>query len=147
MQLPKGGLLALDWGLKKVGVATLDETGSVVTPRAVHLRREAGQTWSLNVHDKAFLARLLTDYEPGALVLGLPLNADGSESKASGHARRFRDKLAAATGLEVHLVSEVLSSWVNKEAANDPRRGLRSDDSLAAATLLEDYLSSGGKRA
>jgi putative Holliday junction resolvase len=139
MQLPKGGLLGLDWGLKKVGVATMDETGSAVTPRAVFRRKEAGQVWSLNAHDKTFLREQIERYEPGALVLGLPLNADGSESAASGHARRFALKLAELTRLEVHLVSEVLSSWEH--------RGQADEDSRAAATLLEDYVSSGGKSA
>jgi putative Holliday junction resolvase len=130
--LPKGGLLSLDWGQKKVGVATTDEMGLVVTPQRTFLRKEISETWELCPMDIKQLRDLLEEFEPGALVLGLPKNTRGEEREAALGARQLGEGLRKAFGLEVFLVDEVLTSWNAK--------GKKDEDAAAAATLLEDFL-------
>jgi putative Holliday junction resolvase len=132
--IPSGGLLSLDWGLKKVGVATVDETGTVITPQKSFRRSRAGQVWSLNADDKAELTRLKEEFEPGALILGIPVNADGSETQAAKGARNLAVKLKEFCRLEVHLVSEHLTSWEARDA--------KDEDSQAAALFIRDFLFS-----
>jgi putative Holliday junction resolvase len=76
--------------------------------------------------------QLVESFEPGALLLGLPLNANGSASAASRGAENLAAELKSSLGLEVHLVNEVLTSWNSK--------GSPDEDAEAAAQLLRDWL-------
>jgi RNase H-fold protein (predicted Holliday junction resolvase) len=143
-----GPYLALDWGGRKVGYATADERGLVITPRGSFLRgpkRKPGAksgkgggstpdpkiTWTLTPNDRETLARLVREFQPETIFLGLPLNADHSESDGSRGARALKGELEAALRLPVRLVPEMLTSWASRGAANE--------DAQAAALLLEDY--------
>ncbi|MEO5666890.1 MAG: Holliday junction resolvase RuvX [Bdellovibrionota bacterium] len=127
-----GTLLALDWGLKKIGVATGDSRGVVVTPRALWVRAPAGQTWSLSQADKADLTKLIETWEPELLILGDPRGSRGEITQASQLAMRHAERLKQFTGLDVHLVSETLTSWESRHEENE--------DSAAAALLIESFL-------
>jgi putative holliday junction resolvase len=127
-----GTILSLDWGLKKIGVATSDARGIAITPRALWRRAPAGQTWSFSRADKDDLARLLKDWEPSVLVLGDPRGSRGEMTEASEHAARLAKRLEEFCGLPVHLVAETLTSWESRHAANE--------DSAAAALLIESFL-------
>lgn len=129
-----GTLLALDWGLKKIGVATGDARGVVITPRALWRRAPAGQIWSFSKRDQEDLTKLLTDWEPTAIILGDPRGSHGQITPASENAARLAKKLEGFTGLPVHLVPETLTSWETRHEEND--------DSAAAALLIESYLRS-----
>jgi len=128
----RGTLLALDWGLKKIGVATSDDRGIAITPRALWLRQAAGQTWSFSRGDKADLAKILVSWEPALIVLGDPRGSRGEITPASECAARLARKLEEFTKLPVHLVPETLTSWESRHAANE--------DSAAAALLIESFL-------
>jgi len=127
-----GTILSLDWGLKKVGVATSDARGIAITPRALWRRAPAGQTWSFSRADKDDLSRLLKEWEPAHLLLGDPRGSRGEITEASEHAARLAKRLQEFSGLEVHLVAETLTSWESRHAANE--------DSAAAALLIESFL-------
>ena len=132
--LPRGGLLALDWGQKKVGFATVDELGLVVTPRGHFARKgiEKISIWKLSDGDLKALHKLHADYECGGFVLGLPLGKDGRENEASEGARSLAKILEKEFELPVHLVNEALTSWDSK--------GAPDEDAEAAAHLLRDFL-------
>ncbi len=127
-----GTILSLDWGLKKVGVATSDARGIAITPRALWRRAPAGQTWSFSRADKADFSLLLKDWEPAHLLLGDPRGGHGEMTEASEHAARLAKRLEEFSGLPVHLVAETLTSWESRHAANE--------DSAAAALLIESFL-------
>ena len=127
-----GTLLALDWGLKKIGVATGDTRGVVITPRALWRRAPAGQIWSLSQADKSDLMELIKKWEPSMLLLGDPRGSHGEVTPASECASRLASRLKEFTGLEVHLVSETLTSWESRHKKNE--------DSAAAALLIESSL-------
>jgi UPF0755 protein len=130
----KGGILALDWGQKKVGYATCDEGGIVITPRG-HFKRKANpnSTWRLSDDDLATLRSLIAQFESESLILGLPLRADGNETESSLGARELAKNLEASLKIKVTLVNEILSSWAAKDAPDE--------DAQAAALLIRDHLS------
>lgn len=99
------------------------------------------------VPDWEELEKLLNEWKPGACVVGLPFNMDGSESEMSERARRFANRLHGRYGLPVHLVDERLSSREAREIGrgNAAQMGKgfnerRHVDSVAAQVILESWL-------
>lgn len=133
--------LAIDLGEKRTGVAVGDDVTGLATPVDVVVTASEAERL-------AQLLKLIDEHGPAALVLGLPLNMDGSEGPAAKRARAFADLLAKRSGLPVHAVDERLSS----EAANHQmaQSGLTHKqkkarrDALAAAVILRDFLASRG---
>jgi putative Holliday junction resolvase len=90
------------------------------------------------------IGALIRDWQPQLLVVGLPLNMDGSEQSMTHAARRFGNQLAGRYNLPVEFVDERLSS-VEAEASQAqssraPQR--REIDSIAAQIILQDWLDS-----
>jgi len=127
-------LLAVDWGLKKIGLATADAARILVSPQKVYVRKKNVRPWKPDADEVKHLRELIEAYDVGAVVLGLPLNANGTESSSSTQTRDLAKLLQESLGLPVHLTSEVLTSWAHRGQAG----GL--DDSLAAVTILQDFI-------
>jgi putative holliday junction resolvase len=132
-----GRILALDYGTKNVGLACSDELQITVQPLES----------MPNIGKAHLLSRLRSTVgELGVerIVIGLPLNMDGSEGDAITRVRRFMEELAAEVGIPLHPVDERLSTVEATEIWNQmsPRqkRRYRTVDSLAAALILERYL-------
>ena len=135
--------MAFDYGTRQIGVAV----GQTLTGSAeplTNLRARDG------VPDWDQLARLIREWEPNVLVGGLPLNMDGSASDMSERAARFARRLNGRFLLPVETVDERLSTFEAKQHLKDQGRtpsSYRDDpvDSLAAALLLQTWLSSQSK--
>jgi putative Holliday junction resolvase len=90
------------------------------------------------------LAKAVDRHGPDAIVLGMPLNMDGSEGAAAKDVRAFAAELAARTRLPVHLQDERLTSFeadarmAQSGRTHKQKKELR--DALAAAAILEDWL-------
>lgn len=137
-----GRLLALDVGERRIGIAISDETQTLARSLKVLKRRSKAQ-------DFESLARLVRRYDLSAIVVGLPLQADGSEGR---QARSIREYAAAlrealtARGLATALIfhDESLSTVTATEAmiASGRSRQDRQQrlDAVAAAVILQDYL-------
>ena len=82
---------------------------------------------------------------PDALVLGLPLNMDGSEGPAAKKARQLADELAARTGLMVHLADDRLTSdaadQMLRETGMTRKARKARQDALAAAAILNRFFN------
>ena len=131
------GLLALDVSKRAIGVAGADATWQLATPlRTIHRRRLE--------QDFAALGEIVRDREVRALVIGWPLNMDGSEGPRCQSVRAFAQKLDAVLGLPILLWDERLTTFAAEEAAD--QTGLRGTkraaalDALAAAAILQDTL-------
>lgn len=132
--LPDGGrLLGLDLGTKTIGTALCDAGWSFASPAALVRRTKF-------TADKAALAQLIGAQQVVGLVLGLPLNLDGSESPRSQSARAFARNLADLN-LPILLWDERWSTVAAERALieQDFSRAKRADkiDSHAAAHILQ----------
>jgi len=130
-------LLALDLGSKRIGTAVSDDLELTAQPLSV-LNRHGG------ARDLQAIGRLVREQQAGEVVIGLPLNMDGSEGAAAAQARRFAERLGAALGIPVRLWDERLTTWeaegVLKEARVKPIKRRAVVDKLAAALILRSYL-------
>lgn len=121
-------LLAFDFGLKKIGVAI----GNTLTRHARPLEILEPIT-----RDQRFeaIGRVLAQWQPDRVVVGLPLTMEGGEQYASLRCRRFANQLHGRYGLKVELVDERGSSMEAQSVLgnNDP------DDAVAAAIILQRY--------
>lgn len=127
-------LLAFDFGLKRTGVAT----GNTLTRTAQPLRTISAEG------DARFdaIAKLVAEWQPAALVVGVPFHPDGAPHDNTRRAQRFARQLHGRFRLPVHEVDERYSTT---EALADMRSdagapgGARDADAAAAAILLEQY--------
>ena len=123
------GALSFDFGMKHIGVASVQVTSRIVDPKC---------TLSAN-HGKPEVVQLdfLVDaWQPTDLVVGLPLNMDSSESRMSRAARKFGQFLEKRFQLPVHFVDERLSSYEAKQRGD----GQNADHALAAVVIGETWL-------
>ena len=132
-----GRLLALDPGTRRVGAAVSDELR--ITVRTLpYLPRT---NWKKLVSD---VAELCNRYDAKGVVVGLPLNLDGSEGPAASEARRMAHNLSLTLGLPVYLQDERLTSHTASEMLRAEQKtnaevGERVD-SESAAIILNDFL-------
>ena len=122
---PPASLLAFDFGTRRIGVAK----GHVMLKQAEPLR-------AITVSGEArfeAIARLIQDWQPDALVIGVPFHPDGAEHEMTQAARRFGRQLKGRFRLRVYEVDERYTS-VEAESL-----GARDVDSTSAALILEQY--------
>jgi len=129
-------VIALDHGAKRIGVAAGDtETGMAFAHRAIKRR-------SLD-HDLARVVELCTDEGAELVVVGLPLNLDGTEGPQAGVARAFGEELRRA-GLAIKYEDERLTSWEAQRRlrteGRSPDRRSGEVDSAAAQLILQQWL-------
>ena len=119
--------LAFDFGTVRVGVAT----GNTLTRQAQPLRTIAA------AGDARFeaVAKLIAEWQPAALVVGVPFHPDGASHDNTDRARRFARQLHGRFGLPVHEVDE---RYTTTEAASG---GARDLDAASAAIILNQFLS------
>ena len=127
-------ILAVDFGEKRIGLATSDASATLATPREV-LRRQNDEAAVEAL--EAFCGR----EEISLVVFGFPRSPDGAESAFAERIRSFAGKFTRRTGLPVRFHEETLTSdeAARRLSRSEGREGL---DAVAAAVLLEDYLQS-----
>lgn len=119
--------LAFDYGLKRVGVAC----GNSLMRQAQPLRTIAAEGDARFVQ----IGGLIKEWQPDALVVGVPFHPDGAEHENTVRARRFARQLQGRFQLPVHEVDERYSTT---EAHSD---GARDLDAASAAILLQQYFN------
>lgn len=131
-------LAALDVGDARIGLAVCDELG--LTVRGVGIVRRVG-----GVRDLEEIAARLAPYEPAQIVVGLPLNMDGTEGKQAARVRAFAERLGVHLGIPIALWDERLTTVEAEHTLRSAgvsrvrRRALV--DQEAAAIILESYLA------
>jgi putative holliday junction resolvase len=129
--------MGLDVGTRTVGVAISDALGitaqGVTTVRRTNLRT-----------DLAALRELVTSHEVGLLVVGLPLNMDGTEGERARASRAFGDAVGKATGLPVEYQDERLSTVAAQrvllEADLSRHKRKQVVDQVAAQFILQAWM-------
>ncbi len=133
--------VAIDYGQKRTGLAVGDDITGLVQPYEV-LSVAHGEPLY------AALTKAIDEIGPDAIVVGLPLNMDGSEGPAAKAARDFGAVIAERTRLPVDYQDERLSSFsaetqlAGTGRTRKEKRELR--DALAAAEILREYLADRG---
>jgi putative Holliday junction resolvase len=132
--------LGLDFGRKRIGVARSDASGTLASPVTTLVRR-------LNRRPPyRELVDLAREAEAEVLVMGLPLELDGSENAWCGEVRDAGEKIASRMELPLAFVDERLTSVQAEEAIRGAglRRSDREDkariDAAAAALILQSWL-------
>src|SRR5215470_7576524 len=128
---------AIDLGSRRIGVAVTDEAGIGAHPLGIVERRALLQ-------DIKAIRETLRERNVGVIVVGLPLNMDGSESAAALSARKFAERLALELRVTVEMFDERLTTFEARERLTrmPVRRGTRKRgvDGLAAAVILEGWM-------
>ena len=134
-----GRVMAFDWGLNNIGVAVGNIALGTSQPCAIVKAKNGTPDWQK-------IGALITEWQPEQLVVGEPLNMDGSDSEIAPRARKFSRQLAGRFNLPVALADERLSSNAAKSASRE--RGHQGDygshpiDDEAADIILQTWLNS-----
>lgn len=125
-------VLALDYGSARCGCALSDPTGTIVTPIDPILRPGSRS-------GMAALLGLVAEREAELVLVGLPLSLRGKDTEQTRETRSFAAKLSArlAEGVPVELYDERFTTRIAAQTAG----ASSSEDSRAAAVLLEDWLA------
>lgn len=133
-----GTFLGFDFGKRHTGVAVGSRHSGTAQPLALLTAHGGGPDWEA-------IDRLVNEWQPQALVVGLPLNMDGSPNAMTRAARAFGDGLRARYNLPVHLVDERLSSRAATDMLLDAgvplKRHKHQIDKRAAQTILQAFLN------
>ncbi|MEE4185774.1 MAG: Holliday junction resolvase RuvX [Gammaproteobacteria bacterium] len=133
--------LALDYGLRRIGVATAAPVAGTASALTTLAARAGEPDW-------AALDTLVREWEPQALVLGLPRNSDGTESAMTVRVREFEQQLTERYKLPIYLVDERYTSAEAESLLKAQRRSgqrtrklqKRDVDSLAAALIAASWI-------
>ena len=118
-------ILGFDFGLKQIGLAVGQTLTKTARPLIVLKAKDGKPQWQ-EIQDQ------IAQWKPDYLVVGLPLNMDGTESEMSARARKFANRLHGRFGCVVELCDERLSSAEAKSQLAEGREALRH------ATSAED---------
>jgi len=129
-------VLAVDFGTRRIGLAVGNSQTRVATPLE--------QIAAGNIDNVlAQILKRVGEFEVGHIVVGYPLNADGSRSRTCGQVDRFVNFLRKRVGLPVSLVDEKLSSFaaeaMGKEIEGDFGKRKAFLDSMSAQVILQTY--------
>jgi putative holliday junction resolvase len=130
--------LAFDYGLQNIGVAY----GQALTGQSTELAPLKAKD---GIPDWTQIAILLGEWKPSLIVVGLPLNMDGTESELCLRVRKFARRLQGRFTINVELMDERLSTFdAKQEAKKRGHKGNYKDnpiDSIAARLILESWFS------
>jgi putative Holliday junction resolvase len=139
-----GCVLAFDYGEKFIGVAVGQTVTASASPLTTLRARTGRPDWAL-------VASLVREWRPIRLLVGLPLNMDGTESDMCARAREFSDRLRDQTGIPVIMVDERLTTRASNQAEAERRgrsaKGGKRGDAVhaaAAALIAETWLGEQG---
>ena len=143
MTVGLGRYLAVDYGVKRIGLAISDPLGVIATP-AGFITRRAGKRPPI-----AELMRRAEALEARGFVVGLPLDGNGDETPWSRKVRTVGDELARRTQLPVYYVDERYTTARAIRGMRDAGTSVRDKgdvDAAAAAVLLEFFLATASDR-
>ena len=129
-----GMVLAFDYGLRRIGVAVGNALTGTATALPVLQARDGVPDW-------ARIRRLIDEWRPALLLVGLPLNMDGTPSEMSERAARFSRRLHGRFGIRCELADERLSSFEARERMTGDSSGRTALDSVAACVILEGWFA------
>lgn len=133
-------VLGFDFGLKQIGVAVAQKITETATPLKILAAKEGKPNWEE-------LKSLIDEWQPQILIVGHPINMDGSESGMAIRAKKFANRLNGRYGIPVEMHDERLTSFEIKQTLKENNLNQRNVskihndkiDALAAAEILESW--------
>ena len=122
-------ILAIDFGLKKVGLAIGNTLTKTSMPISTIFYKSKQELFNL-------LEKNVIEWKPEFIIIGNPLNMDQTESEMSKLAEKFSTQFSKKFNLAVELVDERLSSFEAKEFAKDDNL-----DAMAAKLILDSWMN------
>ncbi len=133
-----GTVVAFDFGIKRIGVAVGERETGLAHPLAQIAGEEAAPRF-------AAIEKIIDEWQPALLVVGLPLSAEGAADDLTRRAQRFARQLEGRFRLPVSLVDERYSSVAAEASLRETgaHRALREKriDSAAAQLILQQYFA------
>jgi putative Holliday junction resolvase len=130
-------ILAFDFGMKSIGVAVGQSVTRTASPLAALKANDGIPDWRV-------LALLIKEWQPTSLVVGLPLNMDGTEQPITSNAKKFGRRLAHNYNLRVHYQDERLTTVEAKarlfEMGGFKKLSKEKVDSVSACLIFESWL-------
>lgn len=126
-----GVIMAFDFGMGKIGVAVGQQITGSATPLKILKAKDGIPNWQE-------IEALIKEWQPSSLVVGLPLNMDGSASEMSRLAEKFSRRLHGRYNLPTATMDERLTSFEAAEYVD----GDEPVDAIAAKLILESWLKS-----
>lgn len=130
--------MALDYGDVRIGISLSDLLKTIASPYETYKRKNLEE-------DINYFINLTKEKEVTKIIIGLPLNMDGSAGERVNKTKEFGELLAKKTGLEIEYVDERLTSveaeeiLIKSKVRRDKRKVLI--DKIAASLILESYLN------
>ena len=129
--------MALDYGEVRIGIAFSDLLNIIANGYETYTRKDIEK-------DLDYLAKLCTEKEVDTIVIGLPINMDGTEGERAVATREFAEKLKSKTNLPIKFLDERLTSVSAEKLLieADMRREKRKQviDKISATIILQNYL-------
>ena len=132
-----GTVLGFDFGEKRIGVASGQTITGHATPLTTLTAVQQKPDWQA-------IERLIEEWRPDALIVGIPRYLDGSDSDMTKRAQRFGRQLHGRFGLPVYEVNESLSSFEAEQQVKKKRQlgqhNKQDIDKMAAAIIVQSWL-------
>ncbi|GGG02455.1 MULTISPECIES: Holliday junction resolvase RuvX [Cysteiniphilum] len=130
-------LIGLDYGKSRIGIASGQMITKTATPIATIAAKQGEPEW----HE---LDKIIKQWRPSDIIVGLPIDAKDQETKITEEARAFAQKVELRYQKPVHLISETFSTrearWRLEEVQNKSNRHLKVD-AFAACVILETWMN------
>lgn len=127
-------LLGFDYGTAKIGIAVGQTVTASATPLATLRARDQKPDWEA-------IGRLISEWQPEMLVVGLPFDTDDTEAEIAPQARRFARQLEGRFRLPVEMMDERLTSMEARRHLPGRPKQIEQLDAIAAKLILETWLS------
>lgn len=129
-----GTLLGFDYGPAKIGVAVGQTVTGTATPLTTLRAVDQRPDWE-------GIGRLIGQWQPEALVVGLPRDMEDRDTEVTARARRFARQLEGRYRLPVHMMDERLTSMEALQITGHRPKRIEELDAIAAKLILETWLS------
>ncbi|WP_440993186.1 Holliday junction resolvase RuvX [Cysteiniphilum litorale] len=130
-------LIGLDYGKSRIGIASGQMITKTATPIATIAAKQGEPEWQE-------LDKIIKQWRPSDIIVGLPIDAKDQETKITEEARAFAQKVELRYQKPVHLISETFSTrearWRLEEVQNKSNRHLKVD-AFAACVILETWMN------
>ena len=133
-----GTLLAFDFGTKSIGVAVGQRITGTARPLPAIKAQDGTPDWNL-------IERLLKEWQPDEIIVGLPLNMDGTEGERAAKSRKLAKTVELWSGLPVRMWDERQTTCAAADLLDESgtygSRRKEILDSVSATVILDDYLA------